>query len=54
MAFRRKSKTKNDDWWSAPLQVPTDNGLDTGARWRAARRMRWFVTGCVRLCPVLA
>lgn len=54
MAFRRKSKTKNDDWWSAPLQVPTDNGLDTGARWRAARRMRWFVTGCVLLCPVLA
>lgn len=51
-AWRRKNKQR--EWWSAPLQVPTDNGLDTGARWRAARRMRWFVTGSVLLCPVLA
>ncbi|MDO4243530.1 MAG: hypothetical protein Q4C85_07205 [Actinomyces sp.] len=50
MAWRRKKQ----DWWSAPSQVPTDNGLDTGARSRAARRMRWFVTGSVLTWPVLA
>ncbi|MBW3068965.1 hypothetical protein GZ998_05485 [Actinomyces sp. 594] len=47
-------KNRQQDWWSEPAQVPTDNGIDTGPRYRAARRMRWFVTACVFLCPVLA